>query len=329
MPRQPRIDIPGLLQHVIVRGIERTEIFRDDEDRNNFVARFNRLLVDTGTDCYAWALIPNHCHFLLRCHGTELPRFMRRLLTGHAGYFNRRHLRSGHLFQNRYKSIICEEEPYFLELIRYIHLNPLRAGLISQLEKLDHFPWSGHSVVMGKRNMEGQSTGSVLGFFGKRLKTARENYHQFIADGLAMGNRPELAGGGLSRSQRESRASGNVESFDARILGGGDFVDELQKKTPLVTGQDNSLSLDGLQEQIAALYDLTKEQFTRRGRENLVSDARALFCYLAVTELRLTGVEVGQFLDIGSSSVSRSERRGAALFLSRADLRAWWKALKQ
>jgi hypothetical protein len=129
---------------------------------------------------------------------------MRRLLTGYAGYFNRRYLRSGHLFQNRYKSIICEEEPYFLELVRYIHLNPLRAGLISQLEELDRFPWSGHSVVMGKRKMEGQSIDSVLELFGKRLKTARANYHQFIADGLSMGNRPELVGGGLRRSQSES-----------------------------------------------------------------------------------------------------------------------------
>jgi hypothetical protein len=94
--------------------------------------------------------------------------------------------------------------------------------------------------------MEGQSTDSVLGLFSKRLKTARENYHQFIADGLAMGNRPELVGGGLRRSQRESLASGKVESFDARILGGGDFVDELQRESPLVTGQDNSMSLDGL-----------------------------------------------------------------------------------
>ncbi len=329
MPRQPRIDIPGLLQHVIVRGIERTEIFRDDEDRNNFIARFNRLLVDTGTDCYAWALIPNHCHFLLRCHGTGLSRLMRRLLTGHAGYFNRRYHRSGHLFQNRYKSIICEEDPYLLELIRYIHLNPLRAGLISQLEELDSFSWSGHSVIMGKQNMEGQSTDTVLGLFGKRLKSARANYRQFIADGLAMGNRPELVGGGLRRSQKESLASGKIENFDARILGGGDFVDELQRETPLVTGQGDRMSLDGLQEQIVALYDLTKEQLKRRGRKNLVSDARALFCYLAMTELRITGADVGQFLDVGSSSVSRTVRRGEKLFLSKTVLQAWWKALKQ
>ncbi|MDD2320493.1 MAG: transposase [Geobacteraceae bacterium] len=126
MPRQPRLDIPGLLQHVIVRGIERTEVFLDDKDRQRFVDRFDRLLVETETDCYAWALIPNHFHLLLRCKCVELSRFMRRLLTGYAVYFNLRHNRSGHLFQNRYKSIFCEEESYLLELIRYIHLNPHR-----------------------------------------------------------------------------------------------------------------------------------------------------------------------------------------------------------
>lgn len=103
MPRQSRLDIPGLLQHVIVRGIERTDIFLDDEDRSRFIARFGKLLVETGTDCFAWALIPNHYHLLLRCNRLELSRFTRRLLTGYAVTFNRRHARSGHLFQNRYK----------------------------------------------------------------------------------------------------------------------------------------------------------------------------------------------------------------------------------
>jgi hypothetical protein len=173
---------------------------------------------------------------------------MLRLLTGHAVYFNRRYKRSGHLFQNRYKSIICEENPYLLELVRYIHLNPLRAGLVSELEVLDQFPWSGHSVLMGKLNMEGQSVDTVLGLFDRRLKTARKNYHQFIADGLSMGRRPELVGGGLRRSQKGELGTGNVESFDDRVLGSGDFVDELFGETPLGKVQENRMSLNFLQE---------------------------------------------------------------------------------
>jgi len=76
---------------------------------------------------------------------------MRRLMTGYAVTFNRRHRRAGHLFQNRYKSVICEEDPYLLELIRYIHLNPLRAGLVKDLKELDRYPWTGHSAILGRR----------------------------------------------------------------------------------------------------------------------------------------------------------------------------------
>ncbi|WP_224747076.1 transposase [Pelovirga terrestris] len=115
MPRQPRIDIPGLLQHVIVRGIERRNIFRNNTDRRDFVDRLSTLLIETDTDCYAWAMIPNHFHLLLKPKGCELKHFMRRLLTGYAVNFNKRHRRSGHLFQNRYKSIVCEEDTYLLK----------------------------------------------------------------------------------------------------------------------------------------------------------------------------------------------------------------------
>lgn len=103
---------------------------------------------------------------------------MRRLLTGYAVYFNRKYRRSGHLFQNRYKSILCEEEPYLLELVRYIHLNPLRAGLVSDLDKLDRYPWSGHAVLLGHRNLEGQEIGEVMASFGKSRTHALQGYRQ-------------------------------------------------------------------------------------------------------------------------------------------------------
>ena len=151
MPRQARFDIPGLLQHVIVRGIERRNIFRDNTDRKNFIERFSKLLEETDTDCFAWALIPNHFHLLIRPNRTELKQFMRRLLIGYAINFNKRHHRVGHVFQNRYKSIVCEEENYLLELIRYIHLNPLRAKIVDDIASLNRYQWGGHSVLMGKR----------------------------------------------------------------------------------------------------------------------------------------------------------------------------------
>jgi REP-associated tyrosine transposase len=101
MPRQARLDAPGVLHHVMVRGIERTTLFRDDADRNDFVARLAALAEAGALTIYAWALLPNHAHLLVRTGTRPLPRSMRSLLTGYAGAFNRRHKRVGHLFQNR------------------------------------------------------------------------------------------------------------------------------------------------------------------------------------------------------------------------------------
>jgi len=135
----------------MARGIERRKLFRDDKDRQSFLKRLAIILEETQTQCYAWALIPNHFHLLLRTGPTPLSKVMRRLMTGYAVTFNKRHKRSGHLFQNRYKSVICEEDSYLLELIRYIHLNPLRAKLVQDLKELDKYPWTGHSTLLGKR----------------------------------------------------------------------------------------------------------------------------------------------------------------------------------
>ncbi len=168
MPRQARLDSPGTLHHVILRGIEKRRIVDDVADRNNFVNRLGALSIDTNTHIYAWSLMTNHAHILLRSAEIGLSNFMRRFLTGYAISYNRRHRRWGHLFQNRYKSIICDEDAYFLELVRYIHLNPLRAKLIKSLEQLDRYRWSGHSIIIWKRKNEWQDRDYVLGWFGNK-----------------------------------------------------------------------------------------------------------------------------------------------------------------
>ena len=169
MPRQTRIDAPGALHHIIVRGIERRPIFRDDRDRDHFLERLAGILAETETPCYAWALIPNHVHLLLKTGLTPIATVMRRLLTGYAGYFNRRHRRHGHLFQNRYKSILCQEEAYFRELVRYIHLNPLRAKLVEEIKALDKYPYCGHSAILGSVRRNWQQVDYVL------VSSARQN----------------------------------------------------------------------------------------------------------------------------------------------------------
>ena len=310
MPRKSRLDIPGLLQHVIVRGIERKKIFRDDADRTMFVNRLSALLEETSTDCFAWALIPNHFHLLVRPNMESLGVFMRRLLTGYAVNFNHRHKRSGHLFQNRYKSIVCDAETYLLELVRYIHLNPLRAKQVADLDALDSFPWSGHAVLLGKGELAGQSIDEVLIRFGKGVATARRNYRQFMEDGLGIGKRPELVGGGLRRSQTAAGESGENWSHDDRVLGDSGFVDDLRQKHSLRERLLCKMSLPDLLEKIAGLFEVEPADLRGRSRNNNVSEARAVFCYAAVRMLGASGTEVGDFFHMTRSAVSQALRRG-------------------
>ncbi len=150
---------------------------------------------------------------------------MRRLLTGHAVYFNRRHHRHGHLFQKRYKSILCQEETYLRELVRYIHMNPLRAGLVEDMKALDSYPYCGHSGLLGKIKREWHQVDYVLGFFGKRKAEARKRYRNFVVEGIKHGQRPELAGGGLLRSVggwaalKSLRSNKDWVKSDERIYG--------------------------------------------------------------------------------------------------------------
>ena len=309
MPRKARLDIPGLLQHVIARGIDRRKIFLDDYDRCLFLNRFSSLLEETETDCFAWSLIPNHFHLLIRCNKIELSCFMRRLLTGYAINFNHRHNRAGHLFQNRYKSIVCDMDSYLYELVRYIHLNPLRARLVADINSLNIYPWSGHAVLMGNNELPGQTLEELLLFFGERLSSARENYQQYVYDGIESGKRPELMGGGLRRSQQMS-GENDMESYDDRILGQSHFVDKLQQQESLRNKLPVKMSIAELQDHIFSYFEIDYETLLRRSRNNTISEARAVFCYLAANLTGLSGCEIGQILLIGPSSVSRSIQRG-------------------
>ena len=201
MPRKSRIDAAGAIHHVIARGINRAAIFSDDEDYKSFLNRLEAVLTSTKTACYAWALMSNHFHLLLRTGNTPVSVVMRRLLTGYAVNYNRRHKRFGHLFQNRYKSVLCQEDLYLKELIRYIHLNPLRAGIVSDYRSLGRYCYCGHGVILGHFRNDWQDTEYVLNLFGEDTRSSRRGYSEFVRKAVDQGRRPELVGGGLLRSQ--------------------------------------------------------------------------------------------------------------------------------
>ena len=183
MPRQARLDAPGTLHHVMIRGIEKAPIFKDDQDRQDFTSRMGMLAQESRTKIVAWALMRNHVHLLFFSGPSGISKFMRRLLTGYALRYNRRHRREGHLFQNRYKSIICEEQTYLLELVRYIHLNPLRAAVVKSMDELDRYPWSGHTALVGKGTNDWQEIEYVLRQFYERERKAIRAYRKFMEEG--------------------------------------------------------------------------------------------------------------------------------------------------
>jgi putative transposase len=197
MPRGPRLDAPGGLHHVRARGLDRQSNFREDPGGDDFVRRLARLAEAGALVVSAWALPPNHCHLLVRTTRKPLPRARRSLLPGYAGAVNRRQQRRGHLLQNRCKALVVAEEPSCLERVRDLQLTPIRAGVGANLRGLDRYPYSGHATVMGAVCYPWQETDTVLRQFASPPSRARARYQGFVADGIGMGRRPELMGGGL------------------------------------------------------------------------------------------------------------------------------------
>ena len=321
MPRQARIDAPNALHHIIVRGIESRKIFIDDRDRNGLLERLGIILLETSTSCYAWALLPNHFHLCLRTGTHPIATVMRRLLTGYAVTFNRRHRRHGHLFQNRYKSILCQEDPYLLELVRYIHLNPLRAHLVEDLKELDSYPYAGHSFILGKRKNDWQDIKHILAFFDRKMAAARRQYRAYVEEGIEQGRRPELVGGGLVRSlggwekvkalrKKEMRLKG-----DERILGDTDFVlavleeseERLERRYEL---EAQGVNLDDVARRAAFLFGIEPNEIYTSGKQPILVGARSLFCYWAVRELGISATALAKKLQLSQPAISISVKRG-------------------
>jgi len=327
MPRKARIDAAGALHHIIVRGIERRRIFYDDNDRDNFLKRLGDIVVDTKTACFAWAFIPNHLHLLLRTGMAPIATVMRRLLTGYAVTFNRRHHRHGHLFQNRYKSILCQEDLYLMELVRYIHLNPLRAGLVKDLSILDKYPYCGHSALMGKLKRPWQDTNYILQYYSEGQSIARRRYRAYIIKGINEGRRPDLMGGGLIRSAggwsavKTLRKSGTRMKADERILGGGDFVENVLKDAKermerQYRTRAKGYDFDWLVQQVAWLLEMEPRDVLARGKFKQTVKARSLLCYLGTRELGMTIVALAGRLHLAQPTVSQSALRGRKIALA-------------
>ena len=322
MPRSARLDAPGVVHHVIIRGIERRKIFRDNNDRNNFLERLSKLVIETDTACYAWVFMSNHAHFLFRTGDVGLSTLMRRLLTGYAVSFNRRHKRHGQLFQNRYKSIICQEDIYLKELVRYIHLNPLRAKVVSDISKLNNYDYCGHGVLVGNKKRGWQDTEYVLSYFGRRVGEAKKRYIAYVERGIEQGRRPELIGGGLIRSLsgwaevKKMRLHGQDRlKGDERILGEGDFVMEVLAQADEKYSRQYELKRLGydfnrLEQRVVQIYGIDKEELYLKGRQKTRAEARSLLFYWAIRELGMSGTSLAKRFAMSQSGVVYAANKG-------------------
>ena len=317
MPRQARLDAPGILHHVMVRGIEGCPIFLDDQDRQDFVSRISQLVEITGTRVLAWTLMENHVHLLIFSGSQGISKFMRRLLTGYAVRYNLRHHRSGHLFQNRYKSIVCEEDPYLLELVRYIHLNPLRAGIVKSIEELERYHWCGHGVLTARRKNDWQETEYVLRQFSEKRRKAIRSYREFIEEGKHQGRRLDLVGGGLIRSLggwsqvlslRESRKD---FEHDARILRGGDFVQDILRdadrslRRQLKLGE-RKRSIEQVIKRMCDEEGIREEELRNGGQRREVSKLRAKISSHLSHEMGIPMAEIARHVGVCGSAVVKA-----------------------
>jgi hypothetical protein len=258
----------------------------------------------------------NHVHILFKSGKHGISAVMRKQLTWYAQYYNRRHKRSGHLFENRYKSILCDEDNYLLALVRYIHLNPLRANIVKTIDELNRYPFCGHRAIIGKAEYPWMDTNYVLLQFGRSRRKGLSEYRKFMREGIGLGHLPELTGGGLLRSLGgwsqviAKRRSGKKEEGDERILGSGDFVHAILKET-----EERELRQLKLKRSGRTLQKIIDEECKKAGissqevmngvRRRTVSSLRAAIAHRGRTELGSSSAEMARHLGVAASSVSR------------------------
>lgn len=271
MPRAPRLEYEGAFYHVISRGNRQQPIFHQKADYQKFLDRLQTEVARCHFHLYAYVLMPNHFHLLLEQEDLPLSRFMQVLLTGHARWHNQRYQQHGHLFQGRYRALLCDKESYLLELTRYIHLNPVRAKIA---KKPETYSWSSYRAYLGREAGKALETGLVLGMLDKREARARRLYERFVLDALGTGSRPEF-----------------YSATEQLFLGDNDFVEDSKRRYRAIAKIQSSPSQNvTMQEVLEAtcqitgiavpvLVGRTEGEAEKRAREIAVNIARGCFAF--------------------------------------------------
>jgi hypothetical protein len=220
---------------------------------------------------------------------------------------------------------VCQEDAYLRELVRYIHLNPVRAGMVKDPLQLAKFPYSGHSAIMGNEERPWQDVKYVLGYFGKTVKKARKSYLSYVEEGFDQGRREELTGGGLIRSLggwseivKEKMQGAIHTKSDERILGESDFVFEVLSQSEERLERRYELKrigfdLDRVATRVSEIYEIDPGDIFIKGKQQRRVKARSVFCYWAVNELGVSLTELARQIGISVPAVGYSVERGAVI----------------
>jgi putative transposase len=286
MARQPRIEFPGALYHVISRGIQRRELFRDDLDRARYLSLLEKSVARFEFRLYAYCLMGNHVHLALEVGKIALSRIMRSINTSYAGYFNVRHKRSGYLFQGRYKAFMVDQEEYLLALVRYVHLNPVKARMVDRVES---YPWSSHPAYL-KGSPAWLADDEVLERFGKRRAVARKNFAAFF-------------------EKDEERPYDGATRFVQSIVGEPDFAERVIQRMPDRQMAVRKLEPARLVEWVAREEKVELNRLTGWGRTRDLSHVRALCGLLGREVARLPLAAIARELGRGQSTLWRDVDR--------------------
>ena len=264
MARKPRVHCPGVLYHVISRGNQRQDIFLDDKDLEAFLSYLFEYKTRYSFHLYAYCLMKNHFHLLLGVEEAPLGKVMQSLLFRYTRYFNKRYGKVGHLFQGRYRAILCDKDAYLLELVRYVHLNPIRAKVVTDPER---YPWTSHLSYLGKVKQGLVEEDFVLGQFGNKKSLARRRYRRFVLEALQSGHQERY-----------------YEVKDQRFLGEDSFIDgiDVERRDKEVPVYDIAIKVI-VQEVSRAtgvgqdrLYSVTRSREGAYGRSMVAYLARVL-----------------------------------------------------
>lgn len=289
MPRKPRIEYSGAFYHVIARGNQRQHIFKDPADFQKYLLTLTVYKNRTGIRVYAYLLMNNHVHLLIETGEIPLSKAMQGVNQTYTMYFNRRYRTVGHLFQGRYKAILCDREAYLLSLLKYIHQNPIRAKIA---ERIDAYPWSSHHAYTGKNNPLGLvDTDLVLRMFSESRSRARAKYREFMA------------------GQEILTRATVYATVDQRLQGDDAFVERVMERHDREEAQarKKKKALDEIARLIEQRYGITADELRSDYRTAGLVRARRVFSQVAHSLGHRGGV-IAKYMEKDPAAITRQLR---------------------